>query len=105
ILGDEHEIARLGKGVDATRTILPETFDRVAGYLLRYREIAESLGSQRIVAFGTSALRDARNNAEFIAAMHERTGIAIEILSGEDEAELTYRGAFFGLDIDAECRG
>jgi exopolyphosphatase/guanosine-5'-triphosphate,3'-diphosphate pyrophosphatase len=105
ILGDEHEIARLGKGVDATRTILPETFDHVAEYLLRYRRIAESLGSERIIAFGTSALRDARNNHEFIAAMHERTGIDIELLSGEDEAALTYRGALFGLKIGAERRG
>jgi exopolyphosphatase/guanosine-5'-triphosphate,3'-diphosphate pyrophosphatase len=105
ILGDEHEIARLGKGVDATRTIVPETFDRVAGYLLDYRRIAEHLGSERIIAFGTSALRDARNNHEFIAAMHERTGIDIELLSGEDEARLTYRGALFGLKLDAERRG
>ncbi len=97
VLGDEHEIARLGKGVDATRTIMAETFDRVAGYLLRYRSIAEGLGSERIIAFGTSALRDARNREEFIAAMRERTGITIELLSGQEEAELTYRGALFGL--------
>jgi len=97
VLGDEHEIARLGKGVDATRTIMPETFDRVAGYLLRYRSIAGDLGSERIIAFGTSALRDARNREEFIVAMRERTGIAIDLLSGEEEAELTYRGALFGL--------
>jgi exopolyphosphatase/guanosine-5'-triphosphate,3'-diphosphate pyrophosphatase len=99
ILGDEHEIARLGKGVDASRRILPETFDRVAGYLDRYRAIAESLDSERIVAFGTSALRDAANRGEFIAAMRERTGIIIELLSGEEEAHLTYRGALFGHEL------
>ena len=99
VLGDEHEIARLGKGVDADRVIMPETFDRVAGYLLRYRAIAERLGAERIIAFGTSALRDARNRDEFIAAMRERTGIAIEILSGDEEAELTYRGALFGMKL------
>src|SRR5438105_5757212 len=80
ILGDEHEIARLGKGVDASRMITSETFDRVAIYLNRYVDIAQSFDSERIIAFGTSALRDARNREEFIAAMFARTGIEIEIL-------------------------
>ncbi|MEO5930544.1 MAG: Ppx/GppA phosphatase family protein [Candidatus Kapaibacterium sp.] len=99
ILGDEHEIARLGKGVDATRRILPETFDRVAEYLSRYRAIAERLGAERIIAFGTSALRDANNREDFIRAMRERTGIEIALLSGTEEAELTYSGALFKLDM------
>lgn len=97
ILGDEHAIARLGKGVDASRTILPETFGRVAKFLLRYRQIAESHHADRIVAFGTSALRDARNQQQFIAEMAERTGITIQVLSGQEEAQWTYRGALFGL--------
>jgi exopolyphosphatase / guanosine-5'-triphosphate,3'-diphosphate pyrophosphatase len=101
VLGDEHAIARLGRGVDATRAIMPETFDRVEGFLHRYRSIAESFGTDRIIAFGTSALRDARNQSEFIAAMRQRTGIEIEVLSGEEEATWTYRGALLGLTIDA----
>ncbi len=105
VLGDEHGIARLGKGVDATRRILPEAFDRLAGHLIRYREIARELGSEWIVAFGTSALRDARNRDEFIAAMEERTSIHIETLSGQEEAELTYRGALFGFRPGAHCQG
>ena len=97
ILGDEHAIARLGKGVDASRTIVPETFSRMADFLLRYRQIAESHNAERILAFGTSALRDASNQQEFIAQMTERTGITIEVLSGNDEARWTYRGALFGI--------
>lgn len=104
VLGDEHSIARLGKGVDASRTILPETFDRVADYLVGYRETARSLGAEWIVAFGTSALRDARNRDEFIAEMEERTSIHIETLSGHEEAELTYRG-LFGFRSGAHCQG
>ncbi|KXK57172.1 MAG: exopolyphosphatase [Chlorobi bacterium OLB7] len=99
ILGDEHAIARLGKGVDASRTILPETFGRVADFLLRYRQIAEWHHADRIVAFGTSALRDARNQQQFIAEMAERTGITIQVLSGQEEAQWTYRGALFGLAV------
>ncbi|MBC8145071.1 MAG: hypothetical protein H7X80_05755, partial [bacterium] len=94
-----HEIARLGRGVDASRLILPEAFDRLEEFLSRYRSIARELGSHRIVAFGTSALRDARNRGEFIASMSERTGIDIEVLSGDDEALWTYLGALDGLSI------
>lgn len=100
VLGDEHGIARLGRGVDASRTIAQETFDRVEGFLRRYHTIATSLGAERIVAFGTSALRDARNRDELIAAMRQRTGIEIEVLGGEDEAAWTYRGALVGLGLD-----
>ncbi len=101
VVSDRHEIARLGKGVDASRTILPETFDRVAGYLEGYARESRELGAERIVAFGTSALRDARNREEFIDAMKERTGVEIELLSGDEEAEFTYRGALFGLSAPA----
>lgn len=102
VLGDEHGIARLGKGVDASRTILPAAIERLEGFLVRYRDIALGLGSERIVAFGTSALRDASNRQEVIAAMAHRTGITIEIISGEEEARLTYRGALFQLPVQSD---
>lgn len=100
ILGDEHTVGRLGKGVDAAGTILPETFDRIAEILGRYREIAEGHGAERIAGYGTSALRDARNRDEFIATMKERAGVELHLLSGEREAELTWRGALFGLQLE-----
>lgn len=99
ILGDEHEIGRLGKGVDRTGTILPETFERIAEILNRYRTIAQGYGSARVVGYGTSALRDARNRDEFIAAMKEQAGVELRLLSGAREAELTWRGALFGLPL------
>lgn len=92
IVHDEQVIARMGKGVDAERRILPETMDRVAGFLSVYKTTCDRLQVDRITAAGTSALRDAQNKEAFIAAMKERTGIAIEVLSGEDEALWTYRG-------------
>ena len=100
VLSDEHRIARLGRGVDASRRILPEAFDRVEGFLREYRAIAERLGAERIAAFGTSALRDAANRQEFVAEMIRRTGIAIDVISGKEEAELTFLGALFGLTLE-----
>ena len=99
VLADYHEVGRLGKGVDETGTIQPETFDRIASILERYRRIARDHGTEEILGYGTSALRDAANREEFIAAMNERTGVRLRILSGSDEARLTWCGALFGLDI------
>lgn len=90
---DEHVIARLGRGVDAQRRITPETMSRALVTLKEYKRLAESHRSDRIMAGGTSALRDAVNREEFIAAVHEQTGIRIDVLTGEEEAELTYQGA------------
>jgi len=93
VVRDEQIIARLGKGVDANRRITAETFTRVLGFLQRLKATAEANGAAKIVASGSSALRDARNGAEFVREVNARIGLEIEVLSGQMEAELTYRGA------------
>ena len=93
VVRDEHVIARLGKGVDELRRITPDTFARVRDFLERYKNIAESSRVDKIVAGGTSALRDAANAGEFIEFIRKSLGIEIEVLSGHKEAELTYQGA------------
>lgn len=90
---DEHVIARLGRGVDAERRISSDTADRALATLKEFKRIAESYRSDRIIAGGTSALRDAANREEFIKAVEEQTGIRITVLTGDEEAELTYQGA------------
>lgn len=92
VVRDEHAIARLGKGVDGQGKIFPDTFDRVLRYLFEYKKIHEAEHSQRIVACGTSALRDAANRDEFVRFIKERLGFEISILSGDEEARLTYLG-------------
>ena len=98
---DEQVIARIGKGVDENRVIDRETFHRAAGFLRAYRERSKRMGAERIIAVGTSALRDAANREEFRTFILRETGIAIEILSGSDEAEWTCRGAVVGIDTSA----
>jgi exopolyphosphatase/guanosine-5'-triphosphate,3'-diphosphate pyrophosphatase len=93
VVHDEQIIARLGKGVDANRRISAEIFTRVIGFLQKLKATAESNEAVRIIASGTSALRDASNGAEFVRDVKSRIGLEIEILSGQEEAELTYRGA------------
>ncbi len=103
VVRDEHNIARLGKGVDEHRRILPETFERVLGYLSEYCRIHERERSGRLLACATSALRDAANRDEFIAFIKERLGFEIIVLSGEEEARLTYLGGISEfVDLDPE---
>ncbi len=94
---DEQVIARLGKGVDASRNILPETIDRCIGFLNEYLRRIEFLKTEHIVVTGSSALRDARNRGEFLARVKNECGIEIEILSGVEEARWSYTGAVSGF--------
>ncbi len=92
ILHDEQVIARLGKGVDAKRIINQETFVRAKDFLSHYKGVCNSFSVEQISAVGTSALRDAHNNVEFINYIKDAVGLSIEILSGSEEAKWTYRG-------------
>jgi exopolyphosphatase / guanosine-5'-triphosphate,3'-diphosphate pyrophosphatase len=93
IVHEEQIIARLGKGVDATGRITAETFTRVIGFLQQLKSNAGAHGAAVVVATGTSALRDASNGTEFVRDVRSRLGLEVEIISGQEEAELTYRGA------------
>lgn len=96
-LAYEQRIPRLGKDVDTHRIISRAAFDRVASALREYKTLCDRLSTERIVAAGTSAVRDARNREDFIAYIKAQTGIDIEILSGDEEARLAYFGAVSGL--------
>ena len=93
VLHDEQVIARLGKRVDERRLIQQESFERAANFLAAYRRTSERLDSERITAVGTSAIRDASNRKEFCEFVRRKTGITIEVLTGEEEAEWTFQGA------------
>lgn len=93
VVRDEHFIGRLGKGVDEHGIILKETFHRVLDILSQLKNIADYHGIKRISVCGTSALRDAKNRQEFIDFMKEKLSLEIHVLSGKEEAELTYLGA------------
>lgn len=93
VVRDVHSIARLGRGVDKTRAIAGRSFNRALKFLKDYKRISEELHCDRIIACGTSALRDTTNRKKFLLYVKSKLGIEIRVLSGEEEAELTYRGA------------
>lgn len=70
---------------------------RVIDVLLEYKSIIAHYNVDTIVVCGTSAVRDANNKEEFAKLIHSTTGFELEVLSGEDEAYWTYRGAISGI--------
>jgi exopolyphosphatase / guanosine-5'-triphosphate,3'-diphosphate pyrophosphatase len=91
-------ITRLGKGVDRTRRLDPDALTRTITVLARYCRRARALGAERIRVGATSAVRDAENREEFAAAVREHAGSDLELITGEQEAGLSFLGGTRGLD-------
>jgi exopolyphosphatase/guanosine-5'-triphosphate,3'-diphosphate pyrophosphatase len=97
-LRDEIAFPRLGRGVDKSNLISRESLGRVLSVLRDYKKLSDSLGSNKIIASGTSALRDAKNSDEVVQTIREKIGINVEVLSGEEEARWTFLGALTNED-------
>jgi exopolyphosphatase/guanosine-5'-triphosphate,3'-diphosphate pyrophosphatase len=91
------EIVRLGEGVDRTGRLAPEAIDRTRRALAGYaKEIADH-GVRRVRMCATSASRDAANAAHFTAMVRTTLGADPEVITGEEEARLSFTGAVSGL--------
>jgi exopolyphosphatase/guanosine-5'-triphosphate,3'-diphosphate pyrophosphatase len=88
----ETRITRLGEGVDGRRRLLPLPIARVRNCLSDYRRTLDALGAERTLAVATSAVRDAENGEAFLGEVEWSYGFATRLLSGEDEALLTFHG-------------
>ncbi len=92
------EFIRLGEGVDQTGLITQAAMQRGLACLRRFAKKAAELKVEKIYACGTSALRDAKNSVSFLHLIRAETGVKIRIISGEEEARLSYLGALSNLD-------
>jgi exopolyphosphatase / guanosine-5'-triphosphate,3'-diphosphate pyrophosphatase len=87
------EIVRLGQGVDATGRLAPDALDRTFGVLAEYAGIIKASSVRAVRMVATSATRDAANAAEFTAGVTRILGTAPEVLTGGQEAALSFAGA------------
>jgi exopolyphosphatase / guanosine-5'-triphosphate,3'-diphosphate pyrophosphatase len=87
------EIVRLGQGVDQTGRLAPEALARTMAVLREYADIIARSGAQAVRMVATSATRDADNAAEFVRLVKEVLGVAPEVLTGDEEAVLSFTGA------------
>ncbi|MBV8998059.1 MAG: Ppx/GppA family phosphatase [Solirubrobacterales bacterium] len=93
VLERRTEITRLGAGVDAAGRLSDEAMERVYAVLDSYRELLDDHQVSDAVAVLTSAVRDATNGEEFAAAVRSRWRIEPHVLTGDEEAGLTFLGA------------
>ena len=99
VIHSEKEGVALGMGGINSNIISPEAFDRGIRALRHYNFMCIHHKAEVINAFGTSALRDATNSDLFIKQIKEELGISVNIISGEKEADLIYKGVLWSYDF------
>ena len=103
VIHEEQNIPRLGQGVDQSGALSDAARNRVLDVLATYRSYLDrkypSIASETLVT-ATSAVRDASNRKEFLENIKGQTGWDVILLSGNEEAQVTYRGALSVIDIE-----
>jgi exopolyphosphatase/guanosine-5'-triphosphate,3'-diphosphate pyrophosphatase len=93
------EQVRLGEGMGAENVLRPEPIERTVRLLRVFRGLCEADGIHAVVAVGTSAVRDARNQGEFLKRVKNGAGLSLRVLSGDEEARYGFLGAVNSLAI------
>jgi len=83
-------VARLGEGVQKNGILLKEAMDRSLQTLAQYLKWCQELEVQKVFTAGTSALREAKNSEDFLNLVKEKLDLPIEVISGEEEAQLSF---------------
>ena len=89
----EMKVVRLGEGVDRTGELSPAALARTFTALGEYTDQLRALGAERVRMVATSATRDARNRTDFTAGVRTVLGVDPEVITGSQEAELSFIGA------------
>jgi exopolyphosphatase/guanosine-5'-triphosphate,3'-diphosphate pyrophosphatase len=87
------EVVRLGEGVDRTGRLAPEALRRTFAACDRYAAVVRETGAERVRFVATSASRDVENRDEFVAGVRDRLGVEPEVVTGDEEAALSFAGA------------
>lgn len=97
---DRAELTRLGEGLAQRGVIVDAALERTVRAIAGMADEATRHGVQALAAVGTAGLRAASNANEVIAAIRKRTGVGIDVISGEEEGRLAYLAAQSGLALD-----
>jgi exopolyphosphatase/guanosine-5'-triphosphate,3'-diphosphate pyrophosphatase len=94
-------ITRLGEGVDHSRTLSRSAVERTRACLESYAKVVRELEVGRVAVVGTSAMRDAQGAEDLRVAVRALFGVEVTVLSGVEEARLTFAGGLDGLGLEA----
>ena len=95
----EMRVVRLGQGVDATGELAPEALERTFAAATDYARLIQEHGAGKVRFVATSASRDARNRDVFVDGIRDLLGVEPEVISGDEEASLSFAGASSVLPI------
>jgi len=101
VLDEKQEVPRLGKSVDNSRNLHHESIERVLQVLTDFKDFLQNYYPEvldEVIVTATSAVRDASNRDEFIGIVKKSTGWEVRLLSGEEEAQTTFKGALSVLN-------
>src|SRR5580765_5102451 len=102
VIDREKEMVRLGAGVLDGRALTPEAVHAALQVMSKFRRLAESHRVDEIVAVATSATREAKNGAEFLQTITEKTGIRPRVISGTEEARFIHLAAVYGVGVPGD---
>ena len=100
----EMRVVRLGQGVDATGELAPEALERTFAATAEYAELIRQYRAEKVRFVATSASRDARNRQVFVDGIRSLLGVEPEVISGDEEAALSFAGASSVLPIASDDR-
>ena len=100
ILDDEKATVRLGEGLYRTGELTPASWQRAIEALVRMKKVVDGYRVRAIEAVATSAVRQAANGREFIELVDREVGITVQVISGEEEAELAVLSARHNFDME-----
>lgn len=98
----EMRVVRLGQGVDATGELAPDALDRTFAAAKDYAALINHHGAGKVRFVATSATRDARNRQVFVDGIGDLLGVEPEVISGDEEAGLSFAGASSVLPVQGE---
>ena len=96
---DRAEVTRLGEGLDESGALQEAPMARTVEAIAGMADEARRDGVEEIAAVGTAGLRIASNSAAFLDAVRDRTGVAVEVISGEEESRLAYLAVKAGVGL------
>lgn len=102
ILSQQKEVIRLGEGEFATNQLTQAAMDRGVLVLRKFADVARGYGVSDLTVLGTSALREAQNQAEFLERAEREAGVEVHVISGAEEARLIYLGVVSGVDLGGQ---
>jgi exopolyphosphatase/guanosine-5'-triphosphate,3'-diphosphate pyrophosphatase len=97
------KMIRLGLHSFSTGRLSDEAIERTVQVMVRFRRVVDARRVERVRAVATSAVRGAANRAEVIARIRREAGIEVRVISGREEADLTYRAARHALGLETGC--